>query len=31
LQRRIAAYDRGEMKSYTREEAMAKIRKARES
>lgn len=30
LQRRIEAYDRGEMKGYTREEAMAKIRKARE-
>jgi putative addiction module component (TIGR02574 family) len=30
LLRRVEAYDRGEMKGYTHEEAMAKIRKARE-
>jgi putative addiction module component (TIGR02574 family) len=30
LLRRIEAYDRGEMKAYTLEEAMAKIRTARE-
>ncbi len=30
LKRRIEAHERGEMKAYTLEEAMAKIRKARE-
>lgn len=30
IKRRIEAFDRGEMKGYTREEAMAKIRQARE-